>query len=116
MLLEILQNFQSIVLQNTSGRLVLICNFRRSCFSIEGSCSWLALMAAIIQIVMTKVVKYNVLINKQQVLHEFFDKDLKYVLKYVLRHSVKRNNQNNQKINHSDCYKKWLLWSVRDIY
>ena len=31
-------------------------------------------MAAIIQIVMTKVVKNNILINKQQVLHEFFDK------------------------------------------
>ena len=73
-------------------------------------------MAAIIQIVMTKVVKNNVLINKQQVLHEFLDKDLKYVLKYVWRYSVKRNNQNKQKINGSDCYKKWFLWSVWYIY
>ena len=52
---EFYKNFQNTVLQNTSARLVLICKFHRSCFSIEGSL-WLALIAAINQIVITKVV------------------------------------------------------------
>ena len=62
-------------MQNTSGRLVLICNFHRCCFSIEGSCSWLALMTVADQIVIALTDKWlnNVLIYKRQVLHKFFD-------------------------------------------
>ena len=53
---EFYKHFQNIVLQNTSRRLVLICNFHRGCFSIEDNCSWLTLMATVNQIVITKVV------------------------------------------------------------
>ena len=49
------KTFQNNGLQNPFRRLVLICNFHRNCFSKEGSCYWLALMAAVNQIVITKV-------------------------------------------------------------
>ena len=52
--------FYNSVSQNTSGRMTLICNFHKTCFSIECSSSCLNLMATANQIVITQLAAYGV--------------------------------------------------------